>query len=167
MENIPYSGAYRNIHAIQQEEDLRATTEERQLHEVRMHFKSGNDRRWYNKPTHDEVAAVFVGQDGAPPAYRDIVVYPRDRPPQRISYMSCHIDPMSYPSGDQGWHCDMQHVWERQTARRTRLTMQQFYSYRLPWRKNVVPSTVLASFSNSMQLMLTWNYRLSDVLYPE
>lgn len=59
-----------------------------------MHFKRGPDRRRYNKPTHDEVAAVFVGQDGAPPAYRDIVVYLRDRPPQRISYMTYHIDPM-------------------------------------------------------------------------
>ena len=31
-------------------------------------------------PTYDEVAAVFVGENGAPPISRDIIVYPRDHP---------------------------------------------------------------------------------------
>lgn len=132
-ENNPYAAAYRNMHAVQQEEDHHATAEGRQPQEVRMQFKRGPDRRQYNQLTHDEVAAVFVGEDGAPPAYRDIIVYPRNRPPQRISYMSCHIDP------DPGWHCGMQHIAERQTARRTRLTMQQFYNYCLAVREEFSP----------------------------
>ena len=39
-----------------------------------MFFKRGIDQRRYNEPRHDEVAAVFVGDDGAPPFQRDIVV---------------------------------------------------------------------------------------------
>ena len=74
---------------------------------VRLFFKRGPDCRRYNEPTHNEVAAVFVGEDGAPPANRDIVVYPRDRQPERIPYMSAHTDPMCYPilfpRGELGW----------------------------------------------------------------
>ena len=73
-ENNPYDAAYRNTHSVQQEEDHGAAAEERQPQEVRMQFKRGPDRRRYNQPTHDEVAAVFVGEDGTPSAYRDIVV---------------------------------------------------------------------------------------------
>lgn len=105
---------------------------------VRLFFKRGPDCRRYNEPTHNEVAAVFVGQDGAPPVDRDIVVYPRDKPAERISYLSCHVDPMCYPilfpRGDQGWHDGMQHVAEYRTSTRNRLTMQQFYGYRLAVR---------------------------------
>ena len=75
---------------------------------MRLHFKRGPDQRRYNEPTHDEVAAVFIGEDGAPPVNRDVVIYPKDTPPQRISYMSCNLDPMCYPllfpRGDIGWY---------------------------------------------------------------
>ena len=74
-----------------------ASAENRSPREVRLHFKRGTDQRRYNEPAHDEVAAVFIGEDGAPPVNRDIIIYPRDRPPQRIFYMSCNLDPMCYP----------------------------------------------------------------------
>ena len=78
-------------------------------------------QRRYNEPTHDEVAAVFIGEDGAPPVNRDIVIYPRDRPPQRISYMSCNLDPMCYPllfpRGDPGWHNAIENNEEQQLKR--------------------------------------------------
>ena len=72
----------------------------------------------------------------APPANRDVVIYPKDTLPQRISYMSCNLDPMCYypllfPRGDLGWYDTMQHVEEHWTATRTRVTMQQFHCYRL------------------------------------
>lgn len=95
-------------------------------------FKRGPDCRRYNEPTHNEIAAVFVGEDGAPPANRDIVVYPRDRPPERMPYISCHVDPMCpllFPRGDLGWHDSMRHMLDFRTATRNRLTMQQFYGY--------------------------------------
>ena len=65
-------------------------------------------------------------------------MYPRDKPAERISYLSCHVDPMCYPilfpRGDQGWHDGMQNVAEYRTSTRNRLTMQQFYGYRLAVR---------------------------------
>ena len=53
-----------------------------------------HDLRRYNEPTHYEVAAVFIGEDGAPPANRDVVIYPKYTPPQ---CMSCNLNPMCYP----------------------------------------------------------------------
>ena len=64
---------------------------------IEMHFKCGRDQRRYNQPHHDEVAVVFVGDDGAPPLDRDIIVYPRNKPLQHISHMSANCDPMTYP----------------------------------------------------------------------
>ena len=59
--------------------------------EVRLHFKRGPDQRRYNEPTQYKVAAVFIGEDGVPPANRHVVIYPKDTPPQCISYMSCNL----------------------------------------------------------------------------
>ena len=70
-------------------------------------------------------------------------MYPRDRPPQRISYMSCNLDPMCYPllfpSGVAGWHNGMTHTEEQRTAKCNKLTMQQFYGFRLAIREQFSP----------------------------
>ena len=58
-----------------------AYAENRTPREVRLYFKRGPDQRRYNEPTHDEVAAVFIGEDGAPPANRDVVIYLKNTPP--------------------------------------------------------------------------------------
>ena len=143
QEYSPYVSALKQMYSIQQEEENheRELGSEPQI--VQLFFKRGSDCRRYNEPTHDEVAAVFVGDDGAPPANRDIVIYPRNTAPQRISYMSCQVDPMCYPilfpRCDLGWHNDMQHVEEHRTATRNRLTMQQLYGYRLAVRNNFRP----------------------------
>jgi len=50
----------------------------------------------YNRPTVEEVAAVFVGADGGPPSRKDIVVYPRGQEKHRISELHSSVDPMSY-----------------------------------------------------------------------
>ena len=119
------------------------SAENRSPREVRLHFKRGPDQRRYNEPAHDEVAAIFIGEDGAPPVNRDIIIYPRDRPPQRISYMSCNLDPMCYPllfpKSDPGWHNAIEHVAEQQTSICNQVTMQQFYNYRIAIRENVSP----------------------------
>ena len=52
---------------------------------VMMCMKRGINQRRYNEPRHDEVAAIFVSNDGTPPIERDIVVYPCDQRPQNIS----------------------------------------------------------------------------------
>ena len=93
------------------------------------------DVRRYNHPTVKEVAAVFLGEDGAPPAYRDIVVWPREHRCYRVSDDNEHIDPLTYvlllPSGTRGWNSHLQHNDEHRSAKYQRVTCIQFYSHRL------------------------------------
>ena len=110
-EHSPYVSAYKQMYRVEQDEEQYSAEQDQQPRMVRLMFKRGPDCRRYNEPTHNEIAAVFVGEDGAPPANRDIVVYPRDRQPQRMPYISSHVDPMCYPllfpRGDLGWHDSM------------------------------------------------------------
>jgi hypothetical protein len=78
MQDSSYVSAFKEMWAIEQEEKMLQLSL-RGNH--RLFFKRGPDCRRYNEPTRSEVAAVFVGEDGAPPGERDIAVYPRDRPP--------------------------------------------------------------------------------------
>ncbi|KAF2354778.1 hypothetical protein FHG87_014467 [Trinorchestia longiramus] len=108
MNNNPYAAAYHNMRAIEQQEQERAVIENMPPRQVTMQFIPGPDRRRYNNPTGNEVAALFVGDDGVPPVYRDIVVYPIGLQRHWIAYIPCHHDPMVYPllfpNGQPGWH---------------------------------------------------------------
>ena len=66
----PYALAFKHMSEVEQEEHLIAAAENRLPSEVQMYMKVAGDRRRYNLPHHDEVAAVFVGEDGAPPTSR-------------------------------------------------------------------------------------------------
>ena len=163
QEYSPYVSVFKQMHIIQQEEENHGRELGSEPQIVRLFFKRGSNCRRYNEPTHDEVAAVFVGDDGASPANHDIVIYPRNRAPQRISYMSCHVDPMCYPilfpRSDLGWHNDMQHVDDHRTATRNRLTMQQFYDYRLAVCNNFSP---IHSFGKLFQQYLVDAYAKTE-----
>ncbi|XP_057310488.1 uncharacterized protein LOC130648452 [Hydractinia symbiolongicarpus] len=136
----PFSAAFKNMFAVEMEENQRAVRENRPASQVTMRMLAGGDRRRYNTPTQDEVAVVFVGEDGAPPTTRDIVIYPKDRPLTNLSTMSANVDPMMYPvffpRGDPGWYNNILHVEEHRTARRQTVTMLQFYVYRLAVRNS-------------------------------
>ena len=58
--------------------------------QVTMFFKRGPDQRRYNNPLQDDIAAVLVRGDGAPPGFtdRDIVVHPHNWQCERISILS-------------------------------------------------------------------------------
>lgn len=139
----PYAAAYKFMHHVEQEQMQLARNTGSIPPTVTMHFKEGTDVRRYNEPRHDEVAAIFVSNDGAPPKDRDIVVYPRDEPPRNISYMSSHSDPMVYPlffpGGDLGWYSGMLHNPANRTQKRVKVTQLQFYSHRLAVRANFSP----------------------------
>ncbi|GBN68961.1 hypothetical protein AVEN_47222-1 [Araneus ventricosus] len=97
------------------------------------------DMRRYNAPTLcTEVAAIFVGDNGEPPANRDICVYPVGDTYQSISPLNQCCDPVTYPllfpRGECSWNTGMEHVEERRTAKRTRVTQLQYYAYRLSQR---------------------------------
>ena len=139
IQNNPFAMAFRQMFEIETEEHARAGEAGQSPSAVTMHFRRGRDQKRYNLPSHDEVAVIFSGEDGAPPAAIDITIYPRDRPCCRISHMSANCDPMVYPllfpRGDLGWHPDMQHTEERCTPKQKRVTLLQFYSYRLAIRE--------------------------------
>ena len=97
LEVSPYARAYKHMAQIEQEESARDGGNEGRASTVQMVMKRGPDQWRFNEPSHDEVAAVFVGSDGAPPIDRDITVYPRDHPMQKLSFMSSNCDPMTYP----------------------------------------------------------------------
>ena len=77
------------------------------------------DLRRYNQPTVREVAAVFDGEDGAPPSNRDIVVWPREKAAFRLNERSDLIDPLTYallfPEGTAGWSENLKHREDLQT----------------------------------------------------
>ena len=103
---------------------------------IKMIFKrlTGTDLRRYNAPTASEIAAVFVANDGAPPAKIDFTISPKDQPLQNINTLSPHCDPMVYPLlfpfGDLGWMPGMQHEEERSTLKNKQMSQLQFYCYR-------------------------------------
>ena len=77
---------------------------------------------------------MFVGDDGAAPATREIVLYPRGQPLKTISSMSAKLDPMAYPiffpRGDAGLHNKLEHNPDHATRVRNRVTLSQYYNYR-------------------------------------
>ena len=115
---------------VENEEQLKAIEEKRSVSSVTMIMRAGVDRRRCNAPLHKEVAAIFTGEDGATPAARDIVIYPRDKPLKKISCTSPHIDPMAYPlifpKGDFGWDTNLSHNGEYTSEVRNRVTQSQF-----------------------------------------
>ena len=94
------------------------------------------DPRRYNHPAVTEVAAVFIGEDGAPPCNRDLRVWPlaAERVENVAEQNEC-VDPLTYvllfPGGLPGWHENLQHRKERRTKTYQRLTATQFYAHRL------------------------------------
>lgn len=139
----PFAVAYRQMWQIEQEEEARAQMEERPAREIVMCIRrdSASDQRRYNAPTADEVAVIFVGQDGRVPDNRDIAVYPHGEALSRISPLNPNCDPMVYPllfpAGEPGWTPGQLHHEEHRTRVRQQITCLQFYSFRLAVRPGV------------------------------
>ncbi|XP_065673100.1 uncharacterized protein LOC136090394 [Hydra vulgaris] len=78
MEQSPFALAFKNMAEVEDEEIRKAAIEGRSASVVKMFLLEGGDRRHYNLPLHDEVAVVFVGEDGALVAKCDIYKYKCD-----------------------------------------------------------------------------------------
>ena len=134
-EENPFALAFKSMVEVEDEEIRRAALEGRLVSVVKMSLFEGQDRRCYNLPSHNEFAVVFVGEDGAPPASREVVIYPIGHPLKTISSMSANLDPMVYPlffpRGDAGWHNQLVHNPERATLVRNHVTLSQYYNYKL------------------------------------
>lgn len=82
---------------------------------------------------------MFVAEDGAPPTYRDMALWPREKNvPHRAHDSNEHVDPMAYtllfPDGRPGWHWHLQHEGPTASEKYTRVTPMQFYSANLTVR---------------------------------
>ena len=147
----PYARQYKNMGQILQRERQIAAAIHQPVQPVRMIIaKRPFQNRQYDNPTTAEIAAVYVGNDGAPPnpADRDLEIYPADNNADntmKIKATSPNADPMTYPllffHGDFGWSVDIQRNAvpnERQQGarRRARLTLNEFYAYRVAVRDN-------------------------------
>ena len=132
-EENPFALAIKSMAEVEDEEIRRAALEDRSVSVVKMSLFEGQDRRRYNLPSYNEV--VFVGEDGAPPASREVVIYPRGHPLKTLSSMSANLDPMVYPlffpRGDAGWHNQLVHNPECATLVRNHVTLSQYYNYKL------------------------------------
>ena len=88
MKNNPYAKLYKNMRTVELEKEEKTSMENVQPSEISMHFISGPDAKQFNYPTNSGIAVIFVGENGAPPINRDIVVYPTGQHKHRISYLS-------------------------------------------------------------------------------
>nr|XP_047144609.1 uncharacterized protein LOC124818126 [Hydra vulgaris] len=126
----PYALAFKNMAEVEDAEIRQAAIEGRPISVVKMSLLEGCERRRYNFPSHEEVAIVFVGNDGAPPPSREVVIYPRGQPFKTISSMSANLDPMIYPiffpRGDAGWHDQLEHNPDRATRVRNRYAVDAY-----------------------------------------
>ncbi|GBN37343.1 hypothetical protein AVEN_133030-1 [Araneus ventricosus] len=87
----PFAQSYLQMHRLVQEHPTTS---------VKMVFLEHKnlDMRHYNAPTLcTEVAAIFVGDNGEPPANRDICVYPVGDTCQSISPLNQCCDTLAYP----------------------------------------------------------------------
>ena len=131
----PYAFAYRRMKDVYAQTCSEAALSNTLLPQVTMYIRRGNDSRRYKEPMHDEVAAIFVGENGEPPHDRDIAIYPENSPPRNMPYTSPNADPMVYPIlfpyGDLGWAPGLKHQSEHSTKKRNTVSLLQFYSYKL------------------------------------
>ena len=99
---------------------------------VNMVFKRDrrSDQRRYNKRTENEVAMVFVNNDGEPPFERDIRIYPKNPIDSQQSFININIlspnlDPMTYPllfpysepGWQPNWECESYPGYRRNRVR--------------------------------------------------
>jgi hypothetical protein len=101
---------------------------------VHLHLDPQTDGRRYNLPTADEVAVIVPGDGSKPTSGRDIILREHTGALMRIS--ECHpaYCPLHYvlmfPFGELGWHYHIP-VNRPEGARRSKLTMREYYTYRL------------------------------------
>ncbi len=138
-----YAKAYKMMREFEMKEENQANKEGRSIKPISMLIRTDrrNDQRRYNAPKMNEVAIVFQNIDGEPPFERDIRIYSRsENKTQRISILNENCNPMTYPilfpHCELGWNEEMNSTKE---SSRSRITLLQFYSYRLSIRQEFNP----------------------------
>ncbi|KAM3287217.1 hypothetical protein P3S67_020647 [Capsicum chacoense] len=114
--------------------------------------KRGTDGRRYNLPTIPEVAALVVGDINVSRFDRDIIIETQSGQLQRINELNATYlglqYPLLFPYGEDGYKEDIS--LSSGDKGRQRVSMHEFFSYRIQERKGEAP-TIVASrrlFSN-------------------
>lgn len=140
----PYADAYRMLREVEQADTqrLRENTSYTDDHapELRLLFRlnPSYDRRTYNVPASNEVAAVFrTTADGEiPPA--DIIVQSKSGDYLRLSTLSPNLDPMTYPlffpTGTRGWSPYL--PLRREIQGRQFISRREYLSYMMQVRRD-------------------------------
>ncbi|XP_055960816.1 uncharacterized protein LOC126682230 isoform X2 [Mercurialis annua] len=109
---------------------------------LRLIRKRCRDGRLYNMPTASEVAALLIGDFSEENVERDIIVDHLKDGLQRITELHpCYMS-LQYPNifvyGEDGYRTDILHRSNEEfdKYRRKKLTMRQYYAFRLQSRKN-------------------------------
>ena len=139
----PFALAFKNMAEVEDHKIRPAVLEGRSHIVLKMSLLDGHNRRRYNVPSLEEVAVVFVGDDGAPPATREVVIYPRGQHLRSISSMSATLDPEVYPipfsRGDAELHVQLGYNPDHVIRVRNRVTLSKYYNYRLAVRQTFCP----------------------------
>src|SRR6202050_5217175 len=100
-------------------------------------LEQGDDRRRYNLPTVDEVAAIIPGTGEEDVDHnRDIVLRYKHGGIKHVSHLHPLYAPLHYvllfPKGDQGWHRHIDIVQQAgRTARSDHVTQRCYFAFRL------------------------------------
>nr|CDJ90351.1 Protein Y46B2A.2 [Haemonchus contortus] len=137
-----FARAYKMLNDVALEEEARAAREGRTAMPVKMIFQSSNlDPRRYNEPTANEVAVVYVGEEGDVPAEHNLAVHLRSGGLRNVRVYDAECDPLSYPilfpRGELGWHPNM--LKNPPERRRTRITQIEYYSNMIAVRMGFNP----------------------------
>lgn len=136
-----FAAAFKMMSEVEHEEERAAIAQGRSIAPVRMIFDTTLERdpRRYNTPQANEVAVVYVGEDGDVPATRSIAIHPRTGGLEAIRDIDPICDPLTYPvlfpTGALGWHTELR---KRESGRkRTRISQKEYYCHLLQVRANV------------------------------
>ena len=136
-EHNPLAKVFRKMNDVYNVECAKAKQEKRDVPEIKIAFNkdSSKDQRRYNLPQTDEIAAIWVGQDGEPNFDIDFTVSPYGSKLTYIPVTSSKIDALVYPlfhiHGELGWDPFLS---RNSAGERSRITMREFYCYRLAQR---------------------------------
>ncbi|XP_065061666.1 uncharacterized protein LOC135688676 [Rhopilema esculentum] len=142
----PFARQFQNMGQILKRERNNAAANNQPLPEVRKIIaqRPFQDRR-YDNPIATEIAAVYVGDEGAPPdpANRDIVIYHTAKHnTTKIKATSPNADPMTYSllffQRELGWIIELGRNQQLPAAhrpyQRERISLNKFYAYRIACR---------------------------------
>ncbi|XP_043462427.1 uncharacterized protein LOC122498651, partial [Leptopilina heterotoma] len=133
---------------VELEEETRAKLENKPIRDIKMRIKRDRslNQSKFNVPSCNEVAVVFVSENGEPPVDRDICIHPKGSESIPISILSANADPMIYPlmfpSGDSGWTVNIKQINSFRNV-----TALQFCLYRLSYRGMFNPCTQTGKLS--------------------